>query len=80
MAIQLTPSLCRMARIGVRLSQQELSQKAKIATATLGAYERGLSRPHERTLRDIQTVLEEAGVQFLEKNEFGHGLRVSHAS
>ncbi len=76
MSIQLTPNLCRMARAGIRLSQQKLSKKANIATATLAAYECGKSRPHERTLRDIQKVLEQSGIKFLDSDNFGSGLRV----
>lgn len=73
----LTPSQCRMARAGARLTRSELSKRANVSVATLADFEAGKRTPYERTVRDIQAVLEALGVTFLNLNEDGVGVRVN---
>ena len=73
----LTPSQCRMARAGVRLTRTELCKKANISVATLADFEAEKRTPYEKTVRDIQAVFEALGVTFLDLNEDGIGVRVN---
>ncbi|MGE4483208.1 helix-turn-helix domain-containing protein [Acidocella sp.] len=53
-----------MARAGLRLSQAELARRAGVSPATLTEFEKGTRSPYERTIRDIQKALENAGAIF----------------
>lgn len=60
----MTPEQCKAARAMAGLSQQALADAAKVAKATITAFERGTRKPYDRTLADIQAALEAQGVQF----------------
>ena len=47
-------------------SQTALCEAAKVGRATLANFEAEKSTPYERTLRDIRTALEAAGVEFID--------------
>lgn len=47
------------------MSQAELARLAGVAAATIAEFEKGRRTPYERTVRDIQQVLEEAGIEFV---------------
>lgn len=61
----MTPDQCRMARAGLHMSQVELARRAGVAPATIAEFEKGHRTPYLRTVRDIQGVLEKAGVEFI---------------
>jgi predicted transcriptional regulator len=61
----MTPEQCRMARAGLHMSQVELARRAGVAPATIAEFEKGCRIPYGRTVRDIQRVLEEAGINFV---------------
>jgi transcriptional regulator with XRE-family HTH domain len=71
----MTSEQCRAARALLGWSQQELSEVAKVARKTLADFERGARMPYDRTLRDIQSALEEAGIEFIPENGGGAGIR-----
>ena len=48
------------------MSQAELARRAKVAPATVAEFEKGRRTPYGRTVRDIQSTLEEAGVTFVD--------------
>jgi predicted transcriptional regulator len=62
----ITPEQCRMARAGLHMSQAELARRADVAPATIAEFEKGRRTPYDRTVRDIQRVLEEAGATFVD--------------
>lgn len=62
----ITPEQCRMARAGLHISQAELARRANVAPATIAEFEKGRRTPYERTVRDIQRVLEETGATFID--------------
>lgn len=66
MHVNITPEQCRMARAGLHMSQADLARRADVAPATIAEFETGRRTPYDRTVRDIQRVLEEAGVTFVE--------------
>jgi DNA-binding XRE family transcriptional regulator len=63
--VTITPEQCRMARAGLHISQADLAQLADVAPATIAEFEKGRRTPYERTVRDIQCVLEQAGAIFV---------------
>ena len=57
--------------MGVR----ELASAAKVSTDTVARFERG-EELKERTLEALQRALEQAGIEFLEENGGGPGVRL----
>lgn len=56
-----------MARAGLRMSQAELARRAEVSSATLAEFKKGNRTSYERTIRDIQKALEDAGAIFTEQ-------------
>ena len=71
----LTPEQCRAARGLLNWSQSNLAGIAKVARATLAEFELGRRTPYARTLDDIQSALEAAGVEFTNGDQPGLRLR-----
>jgi transcriptional regulator with XRE-family HTH domain len=57
-------------------SRRRLAEAADVAERTLIDFERGARRPYERTLRDIRAALEYAGIEFIDDNGSGPGVRL----
>lgn len=64
--MSISPEQCRMARAGLHISQAELARRANVAPATVTEFEKGRRATYDRTVRDIQRVLEEAGATFVD--------------
>ena len=62
----ITSKQCRMARAGLDISQADLARRANVAPATIAEFEKGRRTPYDRTVRDIQRVLEDAGATFID--------------
>lgn len=58
-------------------SQTALAEAAKVSRATVVDFERGLRIPHRNNLIAIREALEAAGIQFIEENGGGPGLRLA---
>jgi transcriptional regulator with XRE-family HTH domain len=58
------PEQCRAGRALLNWSQEELAKRARVAKQTLADFERGARSPYPRTLADIRSALEAAGVEF----------------
>ena len=69
---------CRGSRAMLGWSRQQLAQAADVAERTLMDFERGARRPYKRTLADIKRALEAAGVEFIDENGGGPGVRLKH--
>ena len=82
--ITIVSSQCRAARALLNWSRGELSEKCNVSLATLADFEIGKREPYSRTLLDIQTALETAGIEFLEDSASsqngGAGVRLKAAS
>ncbi len=60
----------------LRLTRDELAKEASVAVATLADFEVGRRQPHPRTLEAIRAALEAAGVEFIQGNGGGAGVRL----
>ena len=71
----------RAARALLGWSQDDLSNFSGVAKTTLANFEAGRRQPYTRTLREVRSALERAGVQFIAvgeaSNAGGAGVRVS---
>jgi transcriptional regulator with XRE-family HTH domain len=71
------PEQSRAARALLNWSQAKLCERAKVARATLAEFEAGKRVPYARTLADIRSALEAAGVEFTNGGQPGVRLRAS---
>jgi transcriptional regulator with XRE-family HTH domain len=71
----LTPAQCRAARSLINWNQQQLADAAKVGVATVRLFEAGKGEPRWSTLTVIGQALEAAGVEFIDENGGGAGVR-----
>ena len=72
----LTPAQCRAARALIGWSQQDLAGNAGVGTVAIHQLESGTSQPRRSTLEVIKRALENAGVEFIDENGGGAGVRL----
>jgi DNA-binding XRE family transcriptional regulator len=71
----IAPEQSRAARALLDWSQTDLAKAASVSKQTLVDFERGARTPYDRTLADIRSALESAGVEFIPENGGGAGIR-----
>jgi DNA-binding XRE family transcriptional regulator len=78
--IRLTPRLCRAARALAGFDQKDLAETSGVSKSTIGAFEiKGESaRLATMNNRALVQTFEQAGLQFVEENGGGHGVRLQH--
>ncbi len=67
---------CRAARALLNWSQQELADRAGVGIVTVRQLEAGNTQPRRATLDVIRRALESAGVEFIDENGGGPGVRL----
>jgi transcriptional regulator with XRE-family HTH domain len=67
---------CRAARGLLAWSQQDLAEAAGVGIVTVHQLEAGTSEPRRATLQVIRNALEAAGVEFIDANGGGPGVRL----
>jgi len=75
MVMIMSPVQCRMARAALGLGVRELAAAAKVSTDTVARFERG-DDLKERTVEALQRALEAAGIEFIDENGGGPGVRL----
>jgi transcriptional regulator with XRE-family HTH domain len=68
-----------MARAALGLGVRELAAAAKVSIDTVTRFERG-DELKERTIEALQRVLEAAGIDFIDGNGGGPGVRLRKAA
>ena len=76
----ITPSQCRAARGLLDWTQQELADAARIGVATIRLFVGEAAESRHATLAVLRRTFELAGVEFIEENGGGPGLRLRKRS
>jgi len=71
----LHPVQCRMARAALGMGVRELAAAAKVSVDTVARFERGEDLK-ERTIDALQRALEAAGINLIDENGGGPGVRL----
>lgn len=72
----ITAEQCRAARSLLDWSQPDLVRASGIGRSTITRFERGVHAPHPSNLAAIQAAFEFAGVEFIDSNGGGPGVRL----
>jgi len=72
----LLPAQCRAARALLGWSQQDLAKAAGVGVVTVHQLETGVSEPRRSTLDVIGRTLQSAGVELIDENGGGPGVRL----
>ena len=72
----ITPAQCRAARGLISWSQQDLATQAGVGIVTVRQVEAGATQPRRATLTVLRQAFERAGVEFIDENGGGAGVRL----
>jgi predicted transcriptional regulator len=72
----ITPEQSRAARGLLDWNQQYLAKEAGVGIVTVHQLEAGTSQPRRATLQVIKRAFEKAGVEFIDENGGGPGVRL----
>jgi transcriptional regulator with XRE-family HTH domain len=73
----ITAAQCRAARGLLDWSQHDLAKAAGVGVITVHQLEAGLRQPRRATLDVIRRAFEAAGIEFIDENGGGPGLRLA---
>jgi transcriptional regulator with XRE-family HTH domain len=76
----ITPSQCRAARGLLGWNQEDLATRAGVSQVTVHQLEAGSTQPRRATLDVIRRAFENAGVEFIDENGGGPGVRLRKRS
>jgi len=71
-----TPAQCRAARGLLDWTQQDLAERAGVGIVTVRQLEADSNEPRRATLEVVKQALERAGVDFIDENGGGPGVRM----
>ena len=71
----ISPAQCRAARGLLDWNQQDLAREAGVGVVTIRQLEAGINQPRRATLVVIRHALVKAGIEFIEDNGGGVGVR-----
>src|SRR5579883_3281623 len=72
----ITSAQCRGARAMLGWSQEQLAEAANLTRQTIAGFEGEARTPGINNLRAIRAALEAAGIEFIERNGGGPGVRL----
>lgn len=70
---------CKMARVALGLGVRGLATQANVSQGTISRLERG-EQLRPATIAAIRVALENAGIEFIDENGGGEGVRLSRPS
>ncbi len=71
---------CRAARNALGWSLGALAEKTALAERTISDFEREVRTPQKSTLNLLRTTLEATGIEFIDENGGGPGIRLAKIS
>jgi len=71
----MTPAQCRAARGLLNWTQQKLAVAAGVAVSIVTSFERSWRCNYPETIQAIQRALESAGIEFIDENGSGAGVK-----
>jgi len=71
-----TAAQCRAGRGLLDWSQQDLADRAGVGIVTVRQLESGATQPRRATLEVIRVAFESAGIEFIDANGGGPGVRL----
>lgn len=76
----ITPAQCRAARALIDWTQHDLAIAAGVGKVTVRQFEIGNAVPRQATITVMKMALEAAGVEFIDENGGGAGVRLRKVS
>jgi transcriptional regulator with XRE-family HTH domain len=79
--LSITSEQVRAARALLRWEQRDLAEASGVSLPSVKRLEiqPGLLAAHERTIAELRKALEKAGIEFIEENGGGPGVRLAKA-
>jgi transcriptional regulator with XRE-family HTH domain len=74
--VDISPVQCRAARTLLEMTQPQLAKLAKLGLSTIVDFERTRRQVSMEAIRAMQRALEHAGVDFIDENGGGPGVRL----
>jgi transcriptional regulator with XRE-family HTH domain len=74
--LSISAAQSRAARALIDWTRAQLAEASGVSAATLADFEAGKRTPYDRTLADVRSALEAAGVEFIAENGGGAGVRL----
>jgi predicted transcriptional regulator len=74
-----TPAQWRAARALLAWSQQDIADKSGVGIVTSHQLEAGTSQPRRATIDVVRRAFEAAGIEFIDENGGGPGVRLKKA-
>jgi transcriptional regulator with XRE-family HTH domain len=74
----MTPAQCRGARALLGMTQPELAHEAGLGISTIVDFEKMRRHVSDEAIEAIQAALKRAGVEFIDENGGGPGVRLRH--
>ena len=72
----MTPAQCRAARGLLEITQSQLADAADLGLSTIVDFEKGRRQVSPGVVEAICAALERAGIEFIDENGGGEGLRL----
>lgn len=66
----ITSRQCKAARMLLGWKQIDLAKKSEVGSATIGNFENEVRIPQTRTLKNIKSTFEQAGIEFDDNDKF----------
>jgi len=74
--VEMSPAQCRAGRALLDMTQSQLAELATLGLSTVVDFEKGRRQVSQSAVETIQSALERAGVDFIEENGGGSGVRL----
>jgi transcriptional regulator with XRE-family HTH domain len=78
--VDITPTQCRAARTLLELTQPQLARLAGLGLSTIVDFEKARRRVSSDAINSIRQALERAGIEFIDEDGGGPGVRLRKGS